>query len=128
MSLDQPTSSPESTPLERACAALNQGEYKRAVELFLCPELIHDRVALNCLAWCYLCGKGAEEDAVKAVQCLREAIGHGYWKAACNLARMHEHGIGVEKDDHAAILNNPQHATCRGSPVGVEVVGTFRLT
>lgn len=102
MSLDQPTSSAESTTLERACAALNQGEYKRAVELFLCPELMHDRVALNCLAWCYLCGKGAEEDAVKAVQCLREAIGQGYWKAACNLARMYEHGIGVEKDDHAA--------------------------
>jgi hypothetical protein len=84
--------------IESAENALAKGQWSEAFELLNKTELAADGVAQNLLGWLYLTGKGVKKNPEIASACLKKAVANDCWQARCNLARMYQYGIGIERN------------------------------
>ena len=65
-----------------------------------------------------------QRDYAKAAQLWREAAGMGHWKAAMNLAGLHERGLGVPQDSEQAVLLI-EGLMKQGVPAAFDKMGTY---
>ena len=92
------------TPLERALAAYDAGDYASALTLFRPLAESGALAAQLYLGWMHEQGYGTAKDEVEATHWIRLAASQGYPRAQNSLGARHERGLGVDRDPAAAAL------------------------
>ena len=85
-------------PLDKAEAAYDAGDYKRAAELFRAAAEEGDPAAQNRLACMYMAGQGVAKDYDQARVLYRKAAEKDLAKAQANLGTLYFEGVGVRRD------------------------------
>ena len=89
--------------LSAALKYYDEGDYTKAVNLFLPLALNGNSQAQERLGYCFYKGYGVEQNYAQAVKWYRKAAGQGVSYAQYNLGQCYNFGIGVTKNYAQAV-------------------------